>query len=258
MEPAGVLVAQLGGRLERRQAGGVQRLVGVGIPHPGHHRLRGESGLELAPVTGQGRLQGSGAEGGVEGVRPQLGHAGDVLHGSHDVGSQSLLGSRLSDVESGAPAQSHPQGERALPRLGRRWRQTVAPPDPPASGQVQDEPQRFGMEEQELPPPADPGDDQPVQGVEGRVEGLEGGEGGQLRPLDHRTSRLVVEESGQRLDLGELGHLATPRSSRNRRRPARWAAARGPQRRTPARPAGSPAGRCGPRGGRGRAARDRC
>ena len=79
--------------------------------------------------------------------------------------------------------------------------------EPTAAGEVDDEEEAVGLDGHELAPTIDVGDGPALQGIEGWVERLEGREGGELAGFDGPAGEVPPEGSGERLDLGKLGHL---------------------------------------------------
>jgi hypothetical protein len=71
---------------------------------------------------------------------------------------------------------------------------------------VDDQVQAADVEVEELPVPAHPVDQEPLEGAERRVEGLERAERRQVDRRDRVAGQPALEVEGQRFHLGQLGH----------------------------------------------------
>ncbi len=178
-------VSSFAGVLVGGQPGPVERLVRVGVAHPGDERLGGEGGLDGGrgpaeqlgqPVDGERRAQRVDAQAG---ERPTSSGAADHPDG------QALLGAHLGDVEARPVVQADPEGDRAPAGPDARW--------PAPSSYHRTQPPRARWTTSQRPSvsiqtnlprrsharrrPAD-------QLLERRIDRLQGGERRQLAPLD--------------------------------------------------------------------------
>ena len=153
----------------------------------------------------------------VERVGPEPGDAGHVLRVAHDVDRQALLGARLGDVEAGArrrvTIRARERGLAVGP--GGERRHLVAPADPAGAGEVDDQVRPARGDVEELAVPGDVLDERAVQRVQRRVEGLQRAEGRQVDAGDRAVDEPAPQVQGQRFHLGQLGHGAESRSTRD-------------------------------------------
>ena len=188
----------------------MQHLVGVGVAHPGEHRLVPQQALELLAGAGS-RIAASSAtpKPGASGSGPEPGDARDVVRRVDDVDGQPLLGARLGEVEAGAVVEVHPGGQRALAHPRRHRGQRLGPAQPAGPGQVGDQVQPGDVQVEELAVPGHAGDLEPLQRGHRRVVGLQHAEGGEVDAGHDPPDGTLGQEGDQRLHLGKLRHVSS-------------------------------------------------
>ena len=199
-QPRQLLVGELAGELDRRQARAVQDLVTVRVADPAQHARVGQRALDRVALARERRPER--AEVGVEHLEPARIVLGERRRAAHQVDRRALLRAGLGHHERAR--REVERGHADLPRHARAGR---LPVQAPGDHQMDDdEPLVLERDHHALAETPHAGDGAAEDVAEGRVHRAQDERRGQAQRLEARAADALAQRFHVDRHVGQLGH----------------------------------------------------